>query len=233
MNRIALVAALVLLPLAVRAEAPLKTDEEKTLYALGMIMGGNLKTLNMKPAEVELVKRGMTDAALGKKGQVSLEEYGPKVQSFAQGRSTAAADKEKVASKDFQAKMAKEAGATQLPSGLIIKTLKPGTGKSPAATDKVKVNYEGKLTNGTVFDSSYKRNTPAEFGLGQVIPCWTEGVQKMKVGEKAQLVCPSSIAYGDHGHPPTIPGGATLVFDVELLEIMPATPATPPAPAGK
>ena len=233
MNRIGLVAALVLLPLASRAEAPLKTDDEKTLYALGMIMGGNLKTLNMKPAEVELVKRGMTDAALGKKEQVSLEEYGPKVQQFAQGRSSAAADKEKVASKDFQAKMAKESGATQLPSGLIIKTLKPGTGKSPAATDKVKVNYEGKLTNGTVFDSSYKRNQPAEFGLNQVIPCWTEGVQKMKVGEKAQLVCPSAIAYGDHGHPPSIPGGATLVFEVELLEIMPAAPATPPAPGAK
>ena len=229
MNRILLVAALVLLPLASRAEAPLKTDEEKTLYALGLIMGGNLKTLNMKPAEVELVKRGLTDAALGKKEQVSMEEFGPKVQQFAQSRSSAAADKEKVASKEFQAKMAKEAGATQLPSGLIIKTLKPGTGKSPAATDKVKVNYEGKLTNGTVFDSSYKRGQPAEFGLNQVIPCWTEGVQKMKVGEKAQLTCPSSIAYGDHGHPPTIPGGATLVFEVELLDI--TAPAAVPAPA--
>ncbi len=229
MNRIALIAALALLPLASRAEAPLKTDEEKTLYALGMIMGGNLKTLNMKPAEVELVKRGLTDAALGKKELVSLEEFGPKVQQFAQARSSAAADKEKTASKDFQAKMAKEAGATQLPSGLIIKTLKPGTGKSPAATDKVKVNYEGKLTNGTVFDSSYKRGQPAEFGLNQVIPCWTEGVQKMKVGEKAQLVCPSAIAYGDHGHPPTIPGGATLVFEVELLDIVAAAPAAPPA----
>jgi FKBP-type peptidyl-prolyl cis-trans isomerase FkpA len=228
MNRIALIAALVLLPLAARAEASLKTDEDKTLYALGMIMGGNLKTLNMKPAELELVKRGLTDAALGKKEQVSLEEFGPKVQQFAQARSSAAADKEKTASKDFQAKMAKEAGATQLPSGLIIKTLKPGTGKSPAATDKVKVNYEGKLTNGTVFDSSYKRGQPAEFGLNQVIPCWTEGVQKMKVGEKAQLVCPSAIAYGDHGHPPTIPGGATLVFEVELLDIVAAAPAATP-----
>ena len=227
MNRTLLIAALVLLPLAARAEPALKNEEEKTLYALGLIMGGNLKTLNLKPAEIELVKRGMTDAALSKKEQVTLEEYGPKVQQFAQGRSSAAADKEKVAAKDFQAKMAKEPGATVLPSGLVIRTLKPGTGKSPAATDKVKVNYEGKLTNGTVFDSSYKRGQPAEFGLNQVIPCWTEGVQKMKVGEKAQLVCPSSIAYGDHGHPPTIPGGATLVFEVELLEIVAGAPAAP------
>ena len=227
MNRILLVLVL-LVPLASRAQ-PLKNDEEKTLYALGLIMGGNLKTLSLKAAEVELVKRGMSDAALGKKEQVSLEEYGPKVQQFAQGRSTAAADKEKAAAKEFQAKMAKEQGATQLPSGLIIKTLKPGTGKSPAATDKVKVNYEGKLTNGTVFDSSIKRGQPAEFGLNQVIPCWTEGVQKMKVGEKAQLVCPSAIAYGDHGHPPSIPGGATLVFEVELLGITTPAPTPPPA----
>jgi FKBP-type peptidyl-prolyl cis-trans isomerase FkpA len=227
MNRIVVAAALaaVLFPLSSRAQA-LKTEEEKTLYALGMILGGNLKTLNLKPNEVELVKRGLSDAALGKKEQVSLEEYGPKVQAFAQTRSSAAADKEKTAAKEFQAKMAKEPGAVATPSGLIFKTLKPGTGKSPAATDKVKVNYEGKLTNDTVFDSSYKRGQPAEFGLNQVIPCWTEGVQKMKVGEKAQLVCPSSIAYGDHGHPPTIPGGATLVFTVELLDIAP--PAAPP-----
>ena len=95
----------------------------------------------------------------------------------------------------------------------------------------MKVNYEGRLTNGTVFDSSYKRGQPAEFGLNQVIKCWTEGVQKMKVGEKARLICPSDIAYGDHGHPPTIPGGATLVFDVELLGISPKEPTPAPAPA--
>jgi FKBP-type peptidyl-prolyl cis-trans isomerase FkpA len=148
-----------------------------------------------------------------------------KVNTFAQARSAAGADREKEAGRAYAEKAAKEQGATKLPSGLVFKTLTAGTGPSPAATDKVKVNYEGKLTNGTVFDSSYKRGQPAEFPLNQVIKCWTEGVQKMKVGEKARLVCPSDIAYGDHGHPPTIPGGATLVFDVELLSISPANPA--------
>lgn len=105
------------------------------------------------------------------------------------------------------------------PSGLVYKELQAGSGKSPLATDTVKVNYRGTLTDGTEFDSSYTRNQPAEFPLNQVIPCWTEGVQKMKVGGKSRLVCPANIAYGAQGRPPVIPGGATLVFEVELLSI--------------
>ncbi|HEX8908988.1 MAG TPA: FKBP-type peptidyl-prolyl cis-trans isomerase, partial [Anaeromyxobacteraceae bacterium] len=89
----------------------------------------------------------------------------------------------------------------------------------PKETDTVKVHYTGTLIDGKVFDSSVKRGQPAEFPLNQVIKCWTEGVAKMKVGGKAKLVCPSSIAYGDEGRPPTIPGGATLVFEVELLDV--------------
>ena len=139
-------------------------------------------------------------------------------------------EKEKQKGIAYAEKVAKEPGAEKLPSGLVFVPMKPGTGESPKATDKVKVHYHGTLMDGTVFDSSVKRGEPAEFPLNGVIPCWTEGVQKMKVGETAQLVCPSKIAYGDHGHPPTIPGGATLVFKVELLAITPASaaPATPP-----
>jgi FKBP-type peptidyl-prolyl cis-trans isomerase FkpA len=179
----------------------------------------NLAPLSLKPNELEIVKRGLSDGATGKKAQVEPETQMDKINALAQARSSAGADKEKVAGREFVDKAAKEPGATKLPSGVVYKTLTPGTGPSPAATDRVKVNYEGKLTNGTVFDSSYKRGQPAEFGLNQVIKCWTEGVSKMKVGEKARLVCPSDAAYGDQGHPPTIPGGATLVFDVELLGI--------------
>jgi FKBP-type peptidyl-prolyl cis-trans isomerase FkpA len=102
----------------------------------------------------------------------------------------------------------------------VYRELTPGSGPSPKATDKVKVNYKGTLVNGTEFDSSYKRGQPAEFPLNGVIPCWTEGVQKMKVGGKSQLVCPSEIAYGDQGRP-SIPGGATLIFEIELLGITP------------
>jgi len=114
---------------------------------------------------------------------------------------------------------AAEPGAIRTPSGLVYRELRAGTGETPKATDTVTVNYRGTLTNGTEFDSSYKRNEPAKFPLNQVVPCWTEGLQRMKVGGKSRLVCPASLAYGDRGAPPDIPGGATLIFEVELLAI--------------
>jgi FKBP-type peptidyl-prolyl cis-trans isomerase FkpA len=123
------------------------------------------------------------------------------------------------ASKAYLEKAAAMPGATRTASGLVYRELTAGTGGSPKATDTVKVHYRGTLVDGKEFDSSYKRNEPAQFPLNHVIPCWTEGVQKMKVGGKSQLVCPSSIAYGDAGSPPDIPGGATLIFEIELLGI--------------
>ncbi len=119
----------------------------------------------------------------------------------------------------YLAKAAAEPGAVKTASGLIYRELRAGTGASPKASDMVTVNYKGALTDGAEFDSSYKRNQSATFPLSGVIPCWTEGVQMMKVGGKAQLVCPAAIGYGDRGSPPAIPGGATLVFEVELLGI--------------
>ena len=227
-------------PLAARAQA-LKTDEDKTLYALGSILGGNVKSLGLSKEELVQVKAGFDDAAHGKKLQLEMSEWGPKVSTFAQKRQADNAGKdaakEKSASAAYLEKAAAEKGAEKLPSGLVFKSLKPGTGKQPAATDTVKVHYEGKLTNGEIFDSSKKRGQPTTFPLNGVIKCWTEGVAKMKEGEVAQLVCPSDIAYGDRGRPPSIPGGATLVFEVELISIEappappPAAPATPAAPA--
>jgi FKBP-type peptidyl-prolyl cis-trans isomerase FkpA len=126
---------------------------------------------------------------------------------------------DEAASKAYLEKAAAEPGAVKTASGLIYKDLRPGNGPSPKATDVVTVNYRGTLVNGKEFDSSYKRNQPASFPLNGVIPCWTEGVQRMKEGGKAQLVCPAAIAYGDRGAPPDIPGGATLIFEVELLKI--------------
>ncbi len=115
---------------------------------------------------------------------------------------------------------AAEAKEVKTASGIVITTLKEGSGESPKATDTVKVNYRGTLTDGKEFDSSYKRGQPATFPLNRVIPCWTEGVQTMKVGGKARLACPGNLAYGPRGIPGTIPPNAPLIFEVELLGIV-------------
>jgi FKBP-type peptidyl-prolyl cis-trans isomerase FkpA len=114
---------------------------------------------------------------------------------------------------------AKEPGAVVTSSGLVYRSLTTGTGASPKANDTVKVHYRGSFPDGREFDSSYKRGTPIEFPLTGVIPCWTEGVQRMKVGGKAKLTCPSQIAYGSRGAGGVIPPNATLLFEVELLGI--------------
>jgi FKBP-type peptidyl-prolyl cis-trans isomerase FkpA len=200
------------------------TEEEKTFYALGAALGTNLGEFNLTPAELEMVKAGINDTALKKPSKIEIATYYPKIQELHTQRMAAGAIEEKKKGDAFAAKAAAEKGATKTPSGLVIKTVKAGTGPSPKVTDTVKVHYHGTLIDGTVFDSSVQRNEPATFPLNGVIKCWTEGVAMMKVGGKSRLVCPADIAYGDRGHPPQIKPGATLVFDVDLLAIEPAAP---------
>ncbi|HEY2899447.1 MAG TPA: FKBP-type peptidyl-prolyl cis-trans isomerase [Polyangia bacterium] len=197
-----------------------KTEDQKTLYALGLMLGRNISVFNLSKDELAVVQTGMADQVMKNKPVVELEAYGPKVDGMARARQQTASTVEKGRAKQVLEAAEKESGAIKLPSGMVYRTVKAGTGPSPAATDRVKVHYVGTLPDGTEFDSSIKRKEPAQFPLNGVIKCWTEGVQKMKVGEKAKLTCPSDLAYGDSGHPPTIPGGATLIFDVELLEIL-------------
>ena len=123
------------------------------------------------------------------------------------------------ASNAVTAAAAQEAGARLTPSGMVYRALKEGTGASPKSSDKVKVHYRGTLPDGKEFDSSYKRNEAIEFPLNRVIPCWTEGVQMMKVGGSAKLTCPPATAYGERGAGGVIPPNATLLFEVELLAI--------------
>ena len=197
---------------------PLTTDDQKTVYALGVSMYQSLQPFSLSPAELAIVKRAFSDAAAGKPA-IDIEPFQPKIGALRNARASIVAAKQKTASQAFLAKAATAPGAVKTDSGMIYRELRPGTGASPAATDTVKVNYRGTFTDGKEFDSSYKRNEPATFPLNKVIKCWTEGLQKMKVGGKANLVCPSDLAYGDGGRP-SIPGGSTLVFDVELLEII-------------
>ena len=195
------------------AKAPeLKTEREKTLYALGVAAADSFKVFNLKPEELAVVQRGLSDGVLNRKPQVDMSVYRAKVNELA---TTAYADRSRAALVHY----AKEKGAVRSPSGLIYISALEGTGAAPTATDRVKVEYEGKLADGTVFDSSRKQGGAVVSPLADGIPCWKEGLQKMKVGGKARIVCPASIAYGDTGKPPSVPPKSTLIFDVELLAV--------------
>jgi FKBP-type peptidyl-prolyl cis-trans isomerase FkpA/FKBP-type peptidyl-prolyl cis-trans isomerase FklB len=205
---------------AVAAEPAVTTDEQKTLYALGLRLGQNLTSFNLTAAELELVKVGLDDAVLQRPPKADLATFLPKLQELQRQRLGAVAAVEKKAGQAFLDKAAGEKGASKTSSGLIVSVLKPGTGATPKPGDSVKVHYHGTLADGTVFDSSVQRGEPATFPLSGVIPCFSEGIQLMKVGGKGRLVCPADLAYGDRGSPPRIKPGATLVFEVELLEIV-------------
>ncbi|MGZ5428761.1 MAG: FKBP-type peptidyl-prolyl cis-trans isomerase, partial [Thermoanaerobaculia bacterium] len=179
----------------------------------------NLGPLKLTASELTSLQEGLADGVLGRTPKVNLATYGPKLQEFAKTRLGAAAAGEKKAGAAFVAKEAAQPGAVKQPTGFVYNEVKAGTGPVPKATDKVKVHYRGALIDGTVFDSSIERGEPVTFPLTGVIACWTQGLQLMKTGGKARLVCPSELAYGDAGSPPKIKGGATLVFEVELLSI--------------
>jgi FKBP-type peptidyl-prolyl cis-trans isomerase FkpA len=204
---------------AFAADGP-KTEEQKTMYAIGVALARQLGVFDLTPEEYVVVQQGFADSAPGKKPEVDLDTYGAKIQQLAQARRAAQGEKLAAQGREFIDKAAKEKGAVKTDSGLVYLSLKEGSGSNPAASDKVKVNYRGTFVDGKEFDSSYKRNQPVEFPLSGVIKCWTEGVQKMKPGGTAKLVCPPAIAYGEKGSPPAIPPNATLVFEIELLDVL-------------
>ena len=218
-NIIAALAALILVPAgASLAETP-TTENDKTLYALGVLMARDLGPLGLSEEELKMVATGMSDSALGVEPQVDLQVYGPKIQTFAQARADAASLAEQGAAEQFVSDMAATEGARKTDSGLVFIELEAGDGPSPTATDTVKVHYHGTLRDGTVFDSSVDRGEPLTIGLNQVIPCWTEGIAMMKEGGKSKLTCPSDIAYGERGQGAILPNSA-LTFEVELIEIV-------------
>jgi FKBP-type peptidyl-prolyl cis-trans isomerase FkpA len=222
---IAIALSLLVAAPAAAAGPELTTEDQKAIYALGLNIAQSLTSFTLTPAEIDLVISGLRDG-LANTPKVDVVQYGQKLKEIVQRRTAAAADAEKKEAEGFLEKLAKEKGAEKTASGLIFIPVKAGSGSKPKATDTVKVHYKGTLRDGSVFDSSIERNEPAKFPLNRVIPCWTEGLQKMEVGAKAKLVCPASIAYGDRGAPPKIKPGAVLLFEVELLSI------EPPAPAG-
>lgn len=196
--------------------------DQRALYAIGVSIGDQLKNLDVDEADLEPLVRGLKAAALGKEVAVERSEFQQLIPAFQSKRQERILEEEKAASRDFLEKEAAKAESKQYESGLIMTRLEQGTGASPEASDEVKVHYRGTSRTGEEFDSSLGGD-PAVFPLDRVIPCWTEALQKMKVGGKARVVCPADIAYGDRGQMPVIKPGAALVFEVELLEVLEST----------
>ena len=216
---LALAAALSLSAGAGAGPAEDLSEDEKTLYYMGVAMEQSLGSFTLSDAEIELVIRGLREAHAGKQLEIDRDTYHPKLQELGQQRMKKAAEAEKLKAHAFLAEAAQRKDAIRTESGLIYTELTPGSGNSPGPTDTVSVHYTGTLRDGSVFDSSVKRGSPFEFQLDGVIACWSEGVSMMKVGGKSLIVCPPEIAYGERGAPPVIPGNAALSFEVELIEI--------------
>ncbi len=213
-------AGLVLFSCNKEKKVSLSSDELKVFYTVGHTMGTKMKDLGLSDDEVVAYTMGYKDAVKGTNPEVKVDEYRAKIQELFSARMSKKADTEKASGKAYLDKFKAEPGVQVTESGLAYKIIEEGKGANPVETDKVKVHYHGTLTSGEVFDSSKDRGQPVTFPLNRVIKGWTEGVQKVKEGGKIRLVIPSELAYGDNGAPPKIPGGATLVFDVELLEIV-------------
>ncbi len=197
-----------------------KTDAEKTIYTLGQMDSRRLQNFDLSAQEFKVWVKGVQDGLAGKTDKVDMQAFSKEISKLGDERSKRVAAAEAKAAEGYLAKMKAEAGAVTSETGVIYTEVKAGTGANPKADDMVKVHYHGTLRDGTVFDSSVDRGNPATFPLNRVIPCWTEAVQKMKVGGKAKVTCPSKVAYGDRGAPPKIKPGAALTFDVELIEIV-------------
>ncbi len=208
------------------------TDEQKTLYALGVLMSRGLENFQLSNTEFNTVRAGLNDSFHKHLLITDADSYTEKLRALQTERMTVVAQREKAAGQAYLEAAAKTQGATRTASGLLFSPVSEGSGAVPKRADRVKVNYEGKLIDGTVFDSSIARGQPAVFNVGGVIPCWSEALMLMKVGGKSHVICPAALAYGDRGAPPKIRPGATLVFDIELLDILPAPAVAAPPPAG-
>jgi len=211
------------------AEEPaLETDDQKILYAVGQALARGITTLDFSEEEMAFIGMGLRDAATGKEARVDMTVFGPRLDTTMRERTAKVVERENVAGKAYCDEQAAVEGAETLPSGMIFQSLAAGDGPSPVPGDQVKVHYHGTLRDGSVFDSSIGKD-PAQFAVTGVIPCFSEGLQKLKAGGKARLTCPSQIAYGDRGSPPKIKPGAALTFEVELIEVVGKPAAAAPA----
>ncbi len=200
----------------------LENDTDKISYTIGVQTGQGFKSADFE-INIEMFVRGLRDVLADREPALSPEEM-QQVMTDLRQRMMAKIQEEIAKNladgKAFLEENKKKPGVKVLPSGLQYRVIKEGTGRTPAATDKVKAHYRGTLLDGTEFDSSYKRNEPAEFAVNRLIPGWTEALQLMKEGSKWELFIPANLAYGQRGAPPRIPPNATLIFEMELIEVL-------------
>lgn len=193
---------------------------EKISYALGLGIGQQLKSMNIENFDIKEFARSIEDVMTGRDTDMTAREAQVMLSEFFQKKEKEQAEENIAKGKAYLEENGKREGVITTKSGLQYEVLTEGTGKSPKATDKVRCHYEGRLTDGSVFDSSYQRGEPADFGLNQVIAGWTEGVQLMKEGAKYRFHIPYLLGYGERGAGASIPPYATLVFDVELIKVL-------------
>ena len=193
---------------------------ENLSYALGMVIGHNLKGMGVKNLNATQFAQAVTDVLEGHATLLDDAEAQRTVSEFLQRQQAEAGKAVREEGERYLAENAQKEGVTVLPSGLQYVVLTEGTGAKPKATDRVKCHYEGRLTDGPVFDASYRRGEPAVFPLNGVIAGWTEGVQLMGEGAKFRFFIPYQLAYGERGAGQSIPPYAALVFDVELIEVV-------------
>ena len=193
---------------------------DKVSYALGLSIGNNFQNSGIKCLQVEDFVQGLSDVLNEKQPAISYDEAKKVINDFFLRLHKEKLEINKKAGEEFLSINKGRAGVVTWPSGLQYQVLQQGNGEKPKATDKVKCHYHGTLINGTVFDSSVERGTPAVFGVNQVIPGWVEALQLMPVGSKWRLFIPSNLAYGENGAGEMIEPNSTLIFDVELLDIV-------------
>ena len=207
-----------------RPAAPLKVmpanDTERTLYALGDSLGFSVSGFYPTPREAEVIAQGLIDHLTRARTQVDLGPTLPQVDKLVEARRAAKQKQIETMSRAFLDGEAQKPGAVKLPSGLVFRALRPGTGAAPDPSGHVRVHYVASFPEGTVFDSTVQRGRPTDLDLGKQLPCVQEGIGRMHAGERATFACPPELAYQDAGMAPNVPPRATVVYDVELLEVL-------------
>jgi FKBP-type peptidyl-prolyl cis-trans isomerase len=197
------------------------SERDQALYAVGARLGRSLAPFALSEGELETVLRGLRDAVLGRELAVNETALQDRIDALLRERKVLSLATERAAAAGFLEQAAREPGAVRMPSGVVMVALRAGSGPSPGPDDKVRLHYHGRLRDGNAFDSSVERGVPLEQAISRALPCWREALLRMQVGGKSRLVCPAELAFGPLGGPPRVAGGAAVVYEIELLAIVP------------